>query len=102
MMEKALKEIMTKRSTINIFLFIGVAFALFIIFRPSLWQDKIETYLNDQLMVKGWSININELPDLGKLSEKIISPCGDIRTLPCHFYKNGGMDGFYIARLQKL
>ena len=61
MMEKAFKELMTKRQTINIFLFIGVALALFMIFRPSLWQDKIESYLNNQLMDKGWSINISEL-----------------------------------------
>ena len=61
MMEKAFKELMTKRQTINIFLFIGVALALFMIFRPSLWQDKIESYLNNQLMDKGWSIKISEL-----------------------------------------
>ena len=61
MMEKAFKELMTKRQTINIFLFIAVAFSLFIIFRPRLWQDKIESYLNNQLMDKGWSIDISEL-----------------------------------------
>ena len=61
MMEKAFKELMTKRQTINIFLFIAVAFSLFIIFRPGLWQDKIESYLNNQLMDKGWSIDISEL-----------------------------------------
>ena len=61
MMEKAFKELMTKRQTINIFLFIAVAFSLFIIFRPSIWQDKIESYLNNQLMDKGWSIDISEL-----------------------------------------
>ena len=61
MMEKAFKELMTKRHTINFFLFISVAFSLFIIFRPRLWQDKIESYLNNQLMDKGWSIDISEL-----------------------------------------
>ncbi|HEX3430013.1 MAG TPA: transcription antitermination factor NusB [Rhizomicrobium sp.] len=27
---------------------------------------------------------------------------GDLRTLPCHFAENGGMDGFYAARLLRL
>ncbi|MBK20406.1 MAG: MFS transporter [Rhodospirillaceae bacterium] len=26
---------------------------------------------------------------------------GDLRTLPCHFREHGGLDGFYIARLQR-
>jgi 16S rRNA (cytosine967-C5)-methyltransferase len=28
-----------------------------------------------------------------------ISPDGDLRTLPCHLPEQGGMDGFYAARL---
>jgi len=27
---------------------------------------------------------------------------GEVRTLPCHFADNGGMDGFFISRLQRL
>lgn len=34
------------------------------------------------------------------LSE-LISPEGDLRTLPCHFAPSGGMDGFYAARLRR-
>ena len=30
-----------------------------------------------------------------------ISPEGDLRTLPCHLPDQGGMDGFYAARLKK-
>jgi 16S rRNA (cytosine967-C5)-methyltransferase len=30
-----------------------------------------------------------------------ITPEGDVRTLPCHLPKQGGLDGFYIARLRK-
>ena len=30
-----------------------------------------------------------------------ITPDGDMRTLPCHLAELGGMDGFYIARLQR-
>ena len=31
-----------------------------------------------------------------------ISPQGDLRTLPCHLAEQGGMDGFYAARLRRL
>jgi 16S rRNA (cytosine967-C5)-methyltransferase len=27
---------------------------------------------------------------------------GEVRTLPCHLGEQGGMDGFYIARLQRV
>lgn len=39
--------------------------------------------------------------ELGGLAE-LISIDGDLRTLPCHLKDEGGMDGFYAARLQKL
>ncbi len=29
----------------------------------------------------------------------LVTPDGDLRTLPCHLAEQGGMDGFYIARL---
>ncbi len=32
----------------------------------------------------------------------LISPGGDLRTLPCHFAQAGGMDGFCAARLERL
>ena len=31
-----------------------------------------------------------------------ITPEGDLRTLPCHLSAQGGMDGFYAARLRRL
>jgi 16S rRNA (cytosine967-C5)-methyltransferase len=31
-----------------------------------------------------------------------ISAEGDLRTLPCHLPQEGGMDGFYAARLRRL
>jgi 16S rRNA (cytosine967-C5)-methyltransferase len=31
-----------------------------------------------------------------------ISPQGDLRTLPCHLPGQGGMDGFYAAKLRRL
>ncbi|HEX3753501.1 MAG TPA: transcription antitermination factor NusB [Rhizomicrobium sp.] len=30
-----------------------------------------------------------------------ITPRGDLRTLPCHLAEQGGMDGFYAARLRR-
>ena len=31
----------------------------------------------------------------------LLTPDGDLRTLPCHLAEQGGMDGFYAARLVK-
>jgi 16S rRNA (cytosine967-C5)-methyltransferase len=31
-----------------------------------------------------------------------LSPQGDLRTLPCHLADQGGMDGFYAAKLRRL
>jgi 16S rRNA (cytosine967-C5)-methyltransferase len=31
-----------------------------------------------------------------------ITPDGDLRTLPCHLADQGGMDGFYAARMRRL
>jgi len=32
---------------------------------------------------------------------ELVTPPGDLRTLPCHFAELGGLDGFYAARLRK-
>ena len=47
-------------------------------------------------------VTADELPGLDGLSPAAITRDGDVRTLPCHFAAAGGMDGFYIARLQRL
>ena len=41
------------------------------------------------------------LGELAGVSEAITT-AGDLRTLPCHWAKDGGMDGFYAARLRHL
>jgi len=41
-----------------------------------------------------------ETGDVFGLSE-LLTPEGDLRTLPCHLAEKGGMDGFYAARLVK-
>jgi 16S rRNA (cytosine967-C5)-methyltransferase len=33
--------------------------------------------------------------------EEAVTEAGDLRTLPCHMAAQGGMDGFYIARLRR-
>jgi 16S rRNA (cytosine967-C5)-methyltransferase len=38
--------------------------------------------------------------EIGGLSE-LITPDGDLRTLPFHLAEQGGMDGFFAARLVK-
>jgi 16S rRNA (cytosine967-C5)-methyltransferase len=43
----------------------------------------------------------DELPGLAGLDPAAITPDGDLRTLPCHFAAEGGMDGFYAARLRR-
>jgi len=38
--------------------------------------------------------------EIGGLAEAV-TPEGDLRTLPSHWAKEGGMDGFYVARLTR-
>lgn len=38
--------------------------------------------------------------EVGGLSE-IITPMGDLRTLPCHLADRGGLDGFFAGRIKK-
>ena len=38
--------------------------------------------------------------EIGGLAE-LLTPDGDVRSLPCHLADRGGMDGFYIARLRR-
>lgn len=35
------------------------------------------------------------------LPAEMVSPAGDLRALPCHLAGEGGVDGFYAARLQR-
>jgi 16S rRNA (cytosine967-C5)-methyltransferase len=42
-----------------------------------------------------------EPAEVGGLAE-LITPEGDLRTLPCHLAERGGMDGFYACRLVRL
>jgi 16S rRNA (cytosine967-C5)-methyltransferase len=33
---------------------------------------------------------------------ELITPQGELRTLPCHLAELGGLDGFYACRLRRL
>ena len=52
---------MTNRQKLITILMFSSFVAGFLVFRPSLWQNRIESYLNNQLNKEGWTININEL-----------------------------------------
>jgi 16S rRNA (cytosine967-C5)-methyltransferase len=38
--------------------------------------------------------------EVGGLAE-LLTPAGDLRTLPSHLADHGGMDGFFAARLRR-
>ena len=42
-------------------------------------------------------LHAGALPDL----DEAVTAAGDLRTLPCHWAADGGMDGFYAARLRR-
>ncbi|MGE0254597.1 MAG: RsmB/NOP family class I SAM-dependent RNA methyltransferase [Alphaproteobacteria bacterium] len=46
-------------------------------------------------------VRAREVPALAALEPSALTPEGAVRTLPCHWAERGGMDGFYIARLQR-
>jgi 16S rRNA (cytosine967-C5)-methyltransferase len=47
---------------------------------------------------RAWRRDPISAEEVGGLSE-LLTPEGDVRTLPCHLFDRGGLDGFYIARL---
>ncbi len=63
---------------------------------------QIDALLADTGDVARAPISLDELPGLSGLSPAAITEAGDVRTLPCHFADAGGLDGFYIARLNRL
>jgi 16S rRNA (cytosine967-C5)-methyltransferase len=57
----------------------------------------------DALLAAGgpWRRRPVEAAEIGGLTE-LLTPAGDLRTLPCHLAGKGGMDGFYAARLERV
>jgi 16S rRNA (cytosine967-C5)-methyltransferase len=65
--------------------------------QPEEGQQVIEGALAAGLPVERVAIELAELDGL----PADIGPDGDVRTLPCHLAEQGGLDGFYIARLRR-
>jgi 16S rRNA (cytosine967-C5)-methyltransferase len=61
-------------------------------------EEQIEAFLNAHPEFARAPLLADEI--FGQ--QEWISPQGDLKTLPCHLSAQGGMDGFYAARLQRL
>lgn len=66
--------------------------------QPEEGVARIEALLGSGAPVERVAIEASEL---GGLSD-LITPEGDMRSLPFHLGEKGGMDGFYTARLRRL
>lgn len=68
----------------------------------SLQKDEGERHI-EKLLLSG--APVQRLPvapgEVGGLAD-LVTEAGDVRVLPFHLIEKGGMDGFYIARLQRL
>ncbi|MFA7276331.1 MAG: RsmB/NOP family class I SAM-dependent RNA methyltransferase [Pseudobdellovibrionaceae bacterium] len=60
-------------------------------------EQQIEKLLEQRPDIERVPIHASEIGGLGEL----ITPRGDIRILPYHLLDQGGMDGFFVARLRK-
>ena len=69
---------------------------------PEEGEDAVAELLTRRNDIRRKPILPAELFGLGQL----LTPAGDLRTLPCHFpaadSRPGGLDGFYAARLERL
>jgi len=64
---------------------------------PEEGRDRIARLLASTDRVERVPITLSDVNGLGEL----ISPEGDLRTLPCHLADRGGLDGFFAARLRR-
>lgn len=65
---------------------------------PEEGPARIEALLQSSAPVVRRPISAMEVGGLTQL----LTPAGDLRTLPCHLAEIGGMDAFFAARLQRL
>ncbi len=63
--------------------------------QPEEGSRRIEAFLRRHKNWRRQPIGRNEIPG----TAEFLTKDGDLRTLPCHWPENGGIDGFYIARL---
>ena len=64
---------------------------------PMEGPDVIAKHLAVNPNMRRMPVTAGELPEF----KDLISPIGDVRCLPCDLGDLGGMDGFYICRLQR-
>ena len=69
--------------------------------QPEEGEAQIEALLAATPELARKPVTEKEVPGLAGLTPAAITREGDIRTLPCHFADAGGIDGFFIARLQR-
>jgi 16S rRNA (cytosine967-C5)-methyltransferase len=65
--------------------------------QPEEGPERIDAALARHAGIARQAFSAAEIFGLGEL----LTPAGDLRTLPCHLAERGGMDGFYAARLLK-
>jgi 16S rRNA (cytosine967-C5)-methyltransferase len=65
--------------------------------QPEEGPERIDAALARHAGIARQAFSAAEIFGLGEL----LTPAGDLRTLPCHLAERGGMDGFYGARLLK-
>jgi 16S rRNA (cytosine967-C5)-methyltransferase len=65
---------------------------------PAEGPARIAALIESGAPVEPARIRAEEIGDLAEL----ITPAGELRTLPCHLSELGGLDGFYAARLRRL
>jgi 16S rRNA (cytosine967-C5)-methyltransferase len=66
--------------------------------QPEEGPERIDALLRAGAPVRLERISAMELPGLSDA----IGPDGTVRTLPCHWKELGGIDGFFIARLERV
>ena len=66
--------------------------------QPEEGPERIEAFLSKGAPFARIPIRAEEVGGLAEL----ITPLGELRTLPFHLGELGGMDGFYAARLQRI
>ncbi|MGK2957926.1 MAG: MFS transporter, partial [Acidimicrobiales bacterium] len=66
--------------------------------QPEEGSERIEAFLAKGAPFVRVPIRAEEVGGMGEL----ITPLGELRTLPSHLRERGGMDGFYAARLRRV
>ena len=66
--------------------------------QPEECEQRVERFLASAPEFSRLPVRAGELEGLSEA----VTTAGDLRTLPCHWADEGGMDGFYAARLRHL